>query len=466
MDRSGYASERRVSEAVSVRRDPDAAVLDRLRQAAGADAVRPPDELRGYAVAGVAPRAVVAPDSPEAAARTLALCSAEGWPVEPAGAATWLFAGAPPAAPPIVITTARLRRIREYEPANLVVGVEAGMPLDELAAELAARRQTIPLDPPAVPGATIGAAVALAAAGPLRAAHGTPRDMIIGAEVVAGDGRVLHFGGRVVKNVAGYDLVRFLVGSRGALGLLTAVFIRLRGAPDLDTTTAISATSAADALALAAAIRGCTSPDALEVVGPALAREILPEHGAGDWTVLVRLRGSDTAVAESAERLGGIAAGRAARSWAAEAGHAVWQAAARSEARASLCVRVADVPSRLPETVAAALRLTGSISASGNDIDGWRLAAHAADGIVRAWSAELPDSSSLARLDSALPPLAESLAATGGTVRWPVWPASTGTPRPALTDDDAGIRSRLVAELRARFDPAGIMSPGRHDRGS
>jgi glycolate oxidase FAD binding subunit len=454
-----------MTEAVSLHHDPDAAVLDGLRQVAGAAAVLPPEELHRYAVAGSTPRAVVAPDSAEAAARTLALCSARGWVVEPAGAATWLHAGEPPAVPPVVITTARLHRIFEYEPANLVVGVEAGMALDALADELAGQRQTIPLDPPAAPGATIGAAVALASAGPLRAAHGTPRDMVLGAEVIAGDGRVLHFGGRVVKNVAGYDLVRLLIGSRGAFGLLTAVFVRLRGAPELDTTTAIHAPGATAALALAAEIRGRMSPDALEVIGPALARQALPDDPAAGslWTVLVRLRGSEAAVAEAAERLGGIA-GPAARTLATAAALDAWRASARAETAAPVCFRLADLPSRLPDSVAAVLRLTEAISSSNNDIH-WAVAVHAADGIVRAWPSAPLDEDSLARLATALPALAAELANTGGTVTWPVWPAAADAPRPALRTAGTDVRLRLIAELKAKFDPAGILSPGRHQLG-
>jgi glycolate oxidase FAD binding subunit len=451
-----------VSEATSVRHDANAVMLDRLRQVAGDDAVLSPDELPDFDVAGVVPRAMVAPDSVDAAARTLALCAAERWPVEPAGGATWLGAGAPPAIPPVVITTVRLQRIFEYEPANLVVGVEAGMPLDALAAQLAAERQAIPLDPPAAPGATIGAAVALASAGPLRAAHGTPRDMVIGVEFVAGDGRVLRFGGRVVKNVAGYDFVRLLTGSRGIFGLLTGCFIRLRGAPEFDTSVVTGARTAGDALAVAAEIRRLMTPDALEVLGPALSAHVLAGTiAAGQWAVLIRLRGSEAAVAEAVERLGGVTPQSAERLTDEVARH-VWQTAREAESDARLCVRLADLPGRLPATVAAAERLISQSRSELGPQSGWPLAVHAADGIVRAWLASPPDEYSLARLSEILPALASKLASTGGTVSWPVWPTDPDAPRPALPGSSADTRLRLLAQIRARFDPAGILSPGRH----
>jgi glycolate oxidase FAD binding subunit len=455
-----------VSEVAIVRRDADAAGLARLREAAGAAALLGDEELPRFAVAGVVPRAVVAPDSVEAVARTLALCSAQGWPVEPAGAATWLVAGAPPGTPPVVISTARIGAIREYEPADLVVGVEAGMPLDALAGELATQRQSIPLDPPAAPGATIGAAIALASAGPLRAAHGTPRDMVLGVEAIAGDGRVLRFGGRVVKNVAGYDLVRLLVGSRGAFALLTSLFIRLRSVPDVDSTTIVAADDLTDAVALAAEIRRRMSPDALEVIGPGLAAQVLPPGAAAArWTVLVRLRGTDAAVGEMTERLGRIT-GSSAEKPGPDVAPAIWQAAGMSEAGAPLCFRVADLPSRLSQSAAAVLRITDAVSAAGaaGEVLDWRVAIHAADGIVRAWPAALPWEDALARLASDLSALAAELANAGATVSWPVWPAFAEAARVALTDSGAA-RQRLLTELKARFDPAGILSPSRHVAG-
>src|SRR5688572_21449280 len=104
-----------MSDIVALGQHADATMLDRLRRVAGAKAVLGPDDLPGFYVAGVAPRAMVYPRTVDAAARTLALSTAERWPVELAGGATWLNAGAPPAVPPIVITTEQLHRIHEYE---------------------------------------------------------------------------------------------------------------------------------------------------------------------------------------------------------------------------------------------------------------------------------------------------------------------------------------------------------------
>jgi FAD/FMN-containing dehydrogenase len=144
--------------------------------------------------------ALLAPPTPDAVAEALALCSAEGWPVVPLGAATWLPGpiDKPASLSPVLLSTARLDGITEHEPADLVIGVQAGLPLHRLDQALRASRLWLPLDPPAASDATIGAVAALSAAGPLRAGHGTPRDMALGVEIATGDGRLIRFGGRVV----------------------------------------------------------------------------------------------------------------------------------------------------------------------------------------------------------------------------------------------------------------------------
>src|SRR5690606_26707295 len=198
-------------------------MLDALRRAAGHDAVEAPAP-GAWSVHGAAPQAVVSPPDADGVAAVLELCSAEGWTVEPAGAGTWLDHGRAPArSADIVLSTRRLRGRIDSEPADLVVGTDAGVPLERLQQRLASDGQELALDPPYAGDATIGATIATAAAGPLRAGYGTARDHVLGLEVVTGDGRRIHFGGRVVKNVAGYDGVRLLTGSRGTLGIITGL---------------------------------------------------------------------------------------------------------------------------------------------------------------------------------------------------------------------------------------------------
>jgi glycolate oxidase FAD binding subunit len=421
-----------------------ASLRTELERLTGAGAIRPRTETTRWSVAGVEPAAVVQPATPEEVAAVLAFCTAEGIPVEPAGAGTWLAAARRPAAPPLVLSTARLQETVEYEPADLVVGVRAGMPHATLEALLATNRQMLPLDPPRAPGATVGATLALGAAGPLRAAHRTPRDLLLGIEVVTGDGRVLRFGGRVVKNVAGYDVVRLLAGSRGALGVITSAHLLLRSAPAVDRTFVSPAGAIADAAALALAIRDRIGGEAVEVLATT-GSGFEDAAGGAAWAVLTRLRGSEAAVAEEAGRLADLAVAR-------EVGRDVWGRLSGEEAAADTYLRLADRPVRLKRTLeqAAALGPPGS----------WRIAAHGSDGIVRMWR---PPSAAPAapELAGAIRSAAAALAADGGTLMCPVLPPDLRDAVDLPEAADAGVMG-LMAALRRTFDPAGILSPGRH----
>jgi glycolate oxidase FAD binding subunit len=124
-----------------------------------------------------------------------------------------------------------LRGIVDHDPAELVVTVRAGTPLAELQAALAAQGQMLPFEPPAWPGATVGGTVASGLAGPRRAFAGSVRDALLGVRLLNGCGQVLRFGGRVMKNVAGFDLFRMQAGAWGRLGVLLEASFRLLPLP-------------------------------------------------------------------------------------------------------------------------------------------------------------------------------------------------------------------------------------------
>lgn len=475
---------------------------EHLTASTGAGAAAPPELLArvNAACAREGFAAVLAPDSADGAAAVLAICSAEGWPVLPIGAGTWLDprggptrggdvtppAGVAPgrratstgadegavagpetrtgddavapgaaatARPPVLLSTVRLNRIIEHEPADLVIGVQGGVTLEQLDAALAAKQQWLPLDPAAAPHATIGAVAANASAGPLRAGHGTPRDMVLGVEIATGDGRLLRFGGRVVKNVAGYDGVRLTVGSRGALGLITALYLRVRGAARADRTLAVAcgtgeggARRGAD---LALALRDGAGCDAIELLSPAAAgRTGLVQPG---WHVLVRLLGSVAAVTEAFERCQRIASGHETADVendrpAAEVPSAVWDSLARLEASAGTAVRVTGPATGLAD-VTAALGRDVPTEAEG----GWLMAAHAADGVIRLWRSSGPDGGP------------NDLAEWGTTAVTDGWTMMYDRPYELSISgrrdprSDAEARRALAARLRTVFDPAAIM---------
>jgi glycolate oxidase FAD binding subunit len=156
--------------------------------------------------------------------------AAEGHAVVATGAGTKLHQGARPTSIDLLVDLSRMDRIVEHAAGDLVVTAQAGVPLEALQEQVAGAGQWLGLDPPE-PGATVGGIVASAASGPRRLLYGTPRDLLIGITVVLADGTVARSGGKVVKNVAGYDLGKLFTGSFGTLGVIAECTFRLHPRP-------------------------------------------------------------------------------------------------------------------------------------------------------------------------------------------------------------------------------------------
>ncbi len=189
----------------------------------------------GDAVAGVVPRYVASPASVAEASAVMAAAAGLGLAVLPRGTGTRLAWGSLPHRCDLVVDTLRLDKVLEHEAGDLVARVQAGVRMGELAGVLGKAGQQLSLDVPAAPdGAgrgTVGGVLAAAAAGPRRLRYGTPRDLSIGITVVLADGTVAHSGGKVVKNVAGYDIGKLFAGSFGTLGLIAEAAFRLHPVP-------------------------------------------------------------------------------------------------------------------------------------------------------------------------------------------------------------------------------------------
>jgi FAD/FMN-containing dehydrogenase len=165
-----------------------------------------------------------------------------------------------------------LRGVTEYEPGDLTLTARAGTTMAELQQATAAHGQWLPLDPPGSASGTLGATIATASWGPLAAAFGTPRDQVLGCEVVTGTGDVIRAGGRVVKNVAGFDLTRLMVGGWGTLGIITEATVRLRARPERDETVAIALGGSESVARAWRWLRtGAFAPMAAELLSPRLA---------------------------------------------------------------------------------------------------------------------------------------------------------------------------------------------------
>lgn len=182
------------------------------------------DPGRWGALGGV-PEAVASPQTAEEAAAVLAWASREGVGVVPAGSGRWLgprrMSGRF-----VVLTSDRLSGVEIYEPADLTFTAKSGTSMSEIDSALGSHHQWLPFNPPAVLARSLGGLVASGASGPLWMGYGPVRNHVLGATVATGDGRVLRLGGRVVKNVAGFDLLKPMVGSRGTLAFITSVCMR------------------------------------------------------------------------------------------------------------------------------------------------------------------------------------------------------------------------------------------------
>lgn len=360
------------------------------------------------------------------------------------GAGTWLDAGRP-VATGMTLSVAALAGIVEYVPGDLTLTARAGTTLSIIDDATRAEGQMLALDPFGTPLGTLGATVATASAGPLAHAFGTPRDNVIGLELVDGDGHVVRAGGRVVKNVAGFDLVRLMTGAWGTLGVLTEVSVRLRPRPEHDFTIAIALPSG---VALAGWLRELRALPltawALDMVNAPLAESL----GLGRRAqLLARLAGNEPLV--RAER-----ASLATLGDVDEIPDDVWARLRQVEPAVASVLRVSARPSRLAELCTA---LFAPAAASVG------LLAHASveRGIVRCI---LPGEGGfgLPRFDSMPSPptvvverLPAALWATHGD--WYGHPASAPLGGPAEAPSPA---ARLTAAVRRAFDPRGILNPG------
>ena len=352
------------------------------------------------------------------------------------GAGSWLDAGRVVHASATPLDLSSLQGITEYTPGDLTLSAGAGTTLAELDAATAAHKQWCPLLPWGRDSGTVGATIATATAGPCTGALGAPRDLVIGAEFVDGRGAVVRAGGRVGKNVAGFDLVRLVTGAWGTLGVITSVNLRLRARPAVDESWAVrldrldpATIDRVDAMRL-----GPLAPIAAELVNDALAAHLGLERAVH---LLVRLGGNKAFVeaARAAVLALGDAGAQPASLWtalrAAEPGRcATWRESVPASRWPQLAVSVSKPGTDRGRGVYAHLSLArGVLRVSGALLDGDEPAYAAA-----AWRTTM-------RCLRERP--ATDVADADQTSAFPV----------------AGAES-LVRRLRDAFDPSRVLNPG------
>ncbi|MBU1743817.1 MAG: FAD-binding oxidoreductase [Proteobacteria bacterium] len=200
--------------------------------------IQDPDRLKAYAVDGLAPKAVVIPGSVEEVSRLLAYASLEKLAVVPRGNGTKMAAGGIPLKVDLVLSMLRINRITEHDIPNLSLSVEAGITLAEVQKKLAGagKGSFLPLDPPYSEQATIGGIIATNSSGPRRYLYSSARDLLLGLKAVSPNGDLVAFGGKTVKNVSGYDMTKLMIGSWGALGVITEITTKLLPLPEASAT--------------------------------------------------------------------------------------------------------------------------------------------------------------------------------------------------------------------------------------
>jgi glycolate oxidase FAD binding subunit len=244
--------------------------------------------------------------------------AAAGARLAPRGAATWW--------PELELGAARLdlspiAHVAAVEPADLVVTAGAGCRLDALGDRLAEAGVWLALDPPGSPSRSIGGVLAAGGGGPLAARYGTPRDQVLGLTIVTGDGRVARLGGRVVKNVAGFDVAKAVLGGHGAYGAIVEAHLRLHARPAADESRGWCGSLREVVLASARVVEAGSAPAALEVVSPPLALALLAADG---WALLARDLGGRAAVVAELAAVG-RAAETALRAVSLAPGSGPWQ---------------------------------------------------------------------------------------------------------------------------------------------
>ena len=334
-----------------------------------------------YRLSGEPSRAIALPRSVEELSEMLSFAMSEGLTVIPAGAGTWLNMGNPPVRAHLIISTNNMNRVREYEPADLTATVEAGCPLYTFNQLATQHRQWIPVDPFGDESSTLGAIVATASSGPMRYAFGMPRDWVIGMQVVHAYGLTTRAGGKVVKNVAGYDLCKLYTGSYGTLGIITEISFKLRALPLTERTVVFAANDVSQLCALAARIIASdVQPSAMELLSGKLNNDTveLATTGDGNYVLALQFLGEEETIRwqlAEASRLGAeckhfpLSIEAAAQFWEAYRATEIsqeWDLIFKLSVKpADLATMIAEAQKYLPESPLSMLR------------------AHAGNGVIR-----------------------------------------------------------------------------------
>lgn len=389
------------------------------------------------------------PASQEELAREVQTAFESGTAIYPIGGGTSLDYGLPAKTSGLGLELAVLNRIIDFPARDLTVTVEAGITMQELAKTLAAEGLRLPVDVPQMDKATLGGVIAPAWSGPRRFGYGSIRDFVIGITAVDGRGETFHGGGRVVKNVAGYDFCKLLTGSLGTLGIITQVTLKLR---PLAETAEMCVVPLDDLTALEALLDWLATTDvtpaAVEVVsGPKWSHQTAGARAAA----IVLLEGTTPEVTwlgtTTTDELCGLASGSIQRIPARDVASS-WHALVEFPATdAPLALKATVKPSAVARFCQGVLAVDPAAS----------LQAHAANGIVYAQFSAFPGEGLSRTLVGQLQPLASQC---GGHVVVLKNPGGQEMTHHSVWGSLGG-QLAVMQQVKQQFDPRGLLNPGR-----
>ena len=385
-----------------------------------------------HVVDGVKPQFTATPSSSAELADVLACANEHDAAIIPWGAGSSMPLGNVPERYDIALSTARLDGVIEYEPADLTVTVEAGLTLAKLQELLKEHGQFLPIDGPSQ--ATIGGLLAVGHGGPSQQAYGRPRDWLLGCRIALVDGTVVHTGGRVVKNVAGYDLSRMMVGSLGTLGVIVEVTLKVAPLPAREETLLI---------AHADMVEACDAIRAIAKRGLALRTACVVGNKAAYW-----LSGPASAVERTRRELDETIDGNIER-MDARAGVRFWIAVTILED-----VSEVEVRATMPPSKAAAMLRQFEVLSQGLSLRMQPvvyptvgiLLARLSEGDVNAYT-DFIQQARQAAVDTG-GSLVVTQAPAGLKARLDVWGESSAL--------------QLMRDLKQEFDPKSVLNPGRY----
>jgi glycolate oxidase FAD binding subunit len=358
-------------------------------------------------------------DTTAAVRARVVAASSRGTSLRIVGRGAWLDAGRPVRATEM-LSLEGLTGITEYVPGDLVLTARAGTTLGEIRQATAEHGQWLALDAYGGDDSTIGAVVSTGSNGPLLTSFGKPRDLVLGLEFVSGTGAIARGGGRVVKNVAGFDLARLLCSSWGTLGVITEVTVRVHARPERDESFAIAIDGAGAAGRVRQVLRRLPfAPYACEVVNEALAQHLF---GKAEVTAIIRLGGNGEAVDAQQKAFSELGDARLVDT-------TVWDRLRTCEPALSNVFRLSQLPSEIDK-----------LWASGRPLSNAFIHATPMRGVVRFI---MPRSA-----NEALPTVSPRVKRFGERLAPDLWPQF---PAPA---------SMIASRIKKAFDPRNVLNPG------